>query len=162
MAKIKIKIRDNEIEIDSRDFYIDNESIGEVISHVTKLLQENAEKISPSTIQEIQSNSYDSISKHDMLSSLEDVETFEPEFSEPISIDGFEVMNKIKILEAKSFFTTPRTVSETVEQLREYGWLASPLDVSKSLVKLTSNGEILHNSHENKNYYFTKEALLTT
>ena len=31
MAKIKIKIGENEIEVDSRDFYIDNNTVGEVI-----------------------------------------------------------------------------------------------------------------------------------
>lgn len=156
MAKIKIKVGENEIEIDSRDFYIDNESVGSVIASITKLLQENAEKI-PNQSFNTQINP-----SSGTLSSLEDVETFEPEFSEPVSIDGFEVMNKIKILDTKSFFATPRTVSETVEQLREYGWLASPLDVSKALAKMAFNRELLRNSQENKNYYFTKGALLTT
>ncbi len=36
MAKIKIKIGENEIEVDSRDFYIDNNTIGEVIENAEK------------------------------------------------------------------------------------------------------------------------------
>lgn len=160
MAKIKIRIGENEIEIDSRDFYIDNESIGTVMSSVTKLLQESAEKVANSNSSQISTQG--SSLQNNTLRSLDDIETFEPEFSEPIQIDGFEVMNKIKILETKSFFSTPRTVSETVEQLREYGWLSSPLDVSKALAKMAFNGELLRNSQENRNYYFIKGALLTT
>jgi len=35
LAKIKLRIGDNEIEIDSRDFYIDNHTIGKVIENIT-------------------------------------------------------------------------------------------------------------------------------
>ena len=45
MAKIKIKFGENEIEIDSRDFYVDNQSIGQVIDNVTKSMQENKARI---------------------------------------------------------------------------------------------------------------------
>ena len=45
MAKIKLKYGENEIEIESRDFYIDNESIGEVIENITNHLEENKAKI---------------------------------------------------------------------------------------------------------------------
>lgn len=162
MAKIKIKLGENEIEIDSRDFYIDNESIDAVIASLTKSLQENVPKITTDISNDAQYYSDQPLVKPDTLSSLEDVETFEPEFSEPASIAGYEVTNKIKILGTKSFFSTPRTVSETVEQLREYGWLASPLDVSKALAKMAVNRELLRNSQENRSYYFTKDALLTT
>ena len=31
MAKIRVKQGDNEIEIDSRDFYVDNDSAAEII-----------------------------------------------------------------------------------------------------------------------------------
>jgi hypothetical protein len=33
LAKIKLRIGDNEIEVDSRDFYVDNKTIGEVIEN---------------------------------------------------------------------------------------------------------------------------------
>ncbi len=39
LAKIKLRIGDNEIEIDSRDFYVDNNTIGKVIENITMLLQ---------------------------------------------------------------------------------------------------------------------------
>ena len=60
------------------------------------------------------------------------------------------------------FFNIPRTVTETVQQLREYGWAASPLDVSKSLAKMASNREISKNSQENRTHYFVQEALVTS
>ena len=39
MAKIRIKQGTNEIEIDSRDFYVDNDSITEVVESLKQLLQ---------------------------------------------------------------------------------------------------------------------------
>jgi hypothetical protein len=60
-------------------------------------------------------------------------------------------------LETDSFFAQPRTVSETVEQLREYGWLASPLDVSKILARMAFHRELAKDSQENKTYYFKKQ-----
>jgi len=94
------------------------------------------------------------------LNSLEDVELFEPEFNEPKPISAKEIKDKLKILEKNSFFNIPRTVTETVQQLREYGWVASPLDVSKTLVNMASNKEISKNSSENRTHYFTHEQIL--
>ena len=44
MAKIKLKFGENEIEVDSRDFYVDNQSLGEVIENLAKLMEENQTK----------------------------------------------------------------------------------------------------------------------
>ena len=41
MAKIKLKFGENEIEIESRDFYVDNNTLGDVIESVTTHLEEN-------------------------------------------------------------------------------------------------------------------------
>ena len=38
MAKIRVKQGDNEIEIDSRDFYVDNDSAAEVIESFDSVL----------------------------------------------------------------------------------------------------------------------------
>ena len=96
----------------------------------------------------------------DSLNVFEDIETHEPEFCEPTPIPPNEIKGKLEHLASKSFFDTPRTVSETVEQLREYGWAASLLDVSKVLAKMSLNREIMKNSRDQRNYYFVKEALL--
>ncbi len=141
MAKIRIKQGPNEIEIDSRDFYIDNDSVGEVIETLKQLLNERP--------------------KSDVMSSLEDAEFHEPEFSSPTSIAVDDIKNKLRILAKDSFFDQPKTVGETVAQLSEYGWSASPFDVSVALTKMAFNKEFLKNTEDEKNYYLSKEALLT-
>ena len=168
MAKIKLKFGENEIEVDSRDFYVDNNSLKEVIENLATLLEENKTVSTydntPNPIPAYD-NTPNPIHKElnfESLNSLEDVELFEPEFNEPKSISAKEIKDKLKILEKNSFFNIPRTVTETVQQLREYGWAASPLDVSKSLAKMASNREISKNSQENRTHYFVQEALVTS
>ena len=110
MAKIRIKQGSNEIEIDSRDFYLDNDSVAEVVETLKELLHER-----PQT---------------DVMSSLDDAEFHEPEFSSPSTIAVDDIKNKLRILAKDSFFDQPKTVGETVAQMSEYGWTASPFDVS--------------------------------
>ena len=158
MAKIKLKFGENEIEVDSRDFYFDNQTIGEVIENLAKLIEENQTRPIISTQTDIPINNEPN---YESLNSLEDVEIFEPEFNEPKPISSAEIKDKLQILEKNTFFNVPRTVTETVQQLREYGWVASPLDVSKALVNMASNREISRNSTENRTHYFVEEAILT-
>ena len=165
MAKIRIKFGDNEVEIDSRDFYVDNQTIGEVIDDVTKHLQENKARIlfDDRSLDKLEKFTEDYKSEPETpLNYLDNAETFEPEFSEPEIISLGEIKDKIQFLVSKSYFNTARTVSETVQQLREYGWGASPLDVSRILAKMAFNGEILKDSKDKRTYYFLKHALLTT
>lgn len=156
MAKIKLKFGENEIEVDSRDFYVDNQTLGEVIENLANLMGEN--QIKPA-YDNTPSPTIDD-SNYDSLNSLEDIEIFEPEFNEPKLILPSEIKDKLQILEKNDFFNVPRTVTDTVQQLREYGWVAGPLDVSKALVNMASNREILKNSTENRTHYFT-EVILT-
>jgi hypothetical protein len=156
MAKIKLKFGENEIEVDSRDFYVDNQTLGEVIENLAKLMEENQTK----PIYENPPTPITNESNFDSLNSLEDVEIFEPEFNEPKSIQPSEIKDKLQILEKNAFFNVPRTVTDAVQQLREYGWVASPLDVSKALVNMASNKEISKNSSENRTHYFAQEAIL--
>jgi len=143
MARIRLKLGANEIEVDSKDFYVDNQSVDEVISNLSRYVAEET-KVPNSEI------------AVDYLSSLEDAEIHEPEFTEPISIDSSQIRSKIHILARDSFFEQPRTVSEVVAQLYEYGWAARPLDVSKVLVKMALNRELQKNSQEKRNYYSNK------
>ena len=94
------------------------------------------------------------------LESLDDAEAFEPEFNEPKYISSHEIKSKLRILETKNFFDLPRTVSETVQQLREYGWATSSLDVSKALAKMALSREIMKNSHDNKTHYYVQDTLI--
>tara|TARA_B110000438_G_scaffold301053_1_gene354970 strand:+ start:244 stop:672 length:429 start_codon:yes stop_codon:yes gene_type:complete len=141
MAKIRIKQGSNEIEIDSRDFYIDNDSVADVVETLKQLLHER-----PQT---------------DVMGSLDDAEFHEPEFSSPSTIGGDSVKHKLRILAKDSFFDQPKTVGETVAQMSEYGWSASPFDVSLALTKMAFNKEFLKNTIDDRNQYISKEALLT-
>ena len=141
MAKIRIKQGSNEIEIDSRDFYVDNDSVADVVETLKQLLHER-----PQT---------------DVMSSLDNAEFHEPEFSSPAAIAVHDIKNKLRILAKDSFFDHPKSVGETVAQMSEYGWTASPFDVSVALTKMAFNKEFLKNTTDEKNYYISKEALLT-
>ena len=141
MAKIRIKQGSNEIEIDSRDFYVDNDSVADVVETLKKLLHER-----PQT---------------DVMSSLDNAEFHEPEFSSPTTIAVDDIKDKLRILAKDSFFDQPKSVGETVAQMSEYGWSASPFDVSVALTKMAFNKEFLKNITDEKNYYISKEALLT-
>ena len=159
MARIKVKIGENEIEVDSRDFYVDNQTLSEIINSISNHLPENQAKI----VYETESIPKPSEIKQDSqygLEYLDNAEVSEPEFDEPQYITSNEIKSKLRILETSRFFDSPRTVTETVQQLREYGWSASPLDVSKALAKMASNKEIMKNSYENRTHYFVEEALV--
>ncbi len=162
MARIKLKLGENEIEVDSRDFYVDNDTLPEIIEKVTELLPESQGKIIYETNnQKIENPNQVSQTDQYGLECLDNVETFELEFNEPKSINFHEIKSKLRILETSGFFNSPRTVTETVQRLREYGWATSPLDVSKSLAKMASNREIYKNSNKNRVHYFIQEALVT-
>ena len=153
LAKIKLRIGDNEIEIDSRDFYIDNHTIGKVIENITMLLQESSARIVP------HSTEY-SVGESNALSSLENAEVYEPEFGEPVFVPLNELHGKLLILSKNSFFDKPRTVSETVNELREHGWIANPLDVSKILAKMAFSKELRKGKQADRSFYFVQKELL--
>ena len=155
MSKIKLKIGDNEIEIDSRDFYVDNKTIGEVIENIATQLQATDVRIITRDFP-IQDN----MQEVPALSSLENAEVYEPEFNEPVAVPPNELREKLLILSKNYFFDQPRTVQETVNELREHGWIASLLDVSKTLAKMAFNKELLKNKQGDRSYYFVKEVLL--
>jgi len=153
LAKIKLRIGDNEIEIDSRDFYVDNHTIGKVIENITMLLQESSARIMP------YSTEY-GVGESNVLSSLENAEVYEPEFEEPVFISLNELHGKLLILSKNSFFDKPRTVSETVNELSEHGWIANPLDVSKILAKMAFSKELRKGKQDDRSFYFVQKELL--
>jgi len=153
LAKIKLRIGDNEIEIDSRDFYVDNHTIGKVIENITMLLQESSARIMP------YSPEY-GVGESNALSSLENAEVYEPEFGEPVFVPLNELHGKLLILSKNSFFDKPRTVSETVNELREHGWIANPLDVSKILAKMAFGKELRKGKQADRSFYFVQKELL--
>ena len=156
MARIKLKIGENEVEVDSRDFYVDNQSLGEIIENILHYLPENKAQIiydgdasSPKTLH------------NNGLDILDDAEAFEPEFDKPTPIHLSEIKLKLRILETSGFFESPRGVGEIVQQLREYGWAASTLDVSKVLSKMACKKEISKILQNNRFYYSEVNPILT-
>ena len=154
MAKIRLRVGDSEIEIDSRDFYVDNNTIGKVIAEISSLLQESNAKI-------IQYPSEPSLEENSALGSLENAEVYEPEFGEPVFVPIKELRGKLMILSKNSFFDKPRTVSETVNELREHGWIVNPLDVSKILAKMAFSKELSKGKQADRSFYFVQKELLT-
>jgi hypothetical protein len=159
MARIRLKIGENELEVDSRDFYVDNQTLGEIIDSISQYMPENQAKIvyeaKPTRL-----NQNISSTEHG-LEYLDDAETFEPEFNEPKYVASDEIISKLKILETSKFFDSPRTVTETVQQLREYGWATSSLDVSKALAKMALNKKFTKSSSENRIYYSIEQLPIT-
>ena len=160
LARIKVKLGENEIEVDSRDFYVDNQTLGEIIDNISNHLPENQAKLVYETDSAQNLPQTQQVAQYG-LEYLDNAEANEPEFDEPTSITSNEIKSKLRILETSRFFDSPRTVTETVQQLREYGWSASPLDVSTALAKMASNKEIMKNSYQNRTRYFNEEALVT-
>ena len=155
LAKIKLRIGDNEIEIDSRDFYVDNNTIGKVIADITALLQESSSRILP------YSNEYNLEENNTPLDSLENAEVYEPEFGEPVFVSIKELHSKLMLLSKNSFFDKPRTVSETIDELRGRGWIVNPLDVSKTLAKMAFSKELKKGKQADRSFYFVQKELLT-
>ena len=153
LAKIKLRIGDNEIEIDSRDFYVDNHTIGKVIENITMLLQESSTRIMP------YSTEY-GVGESNALSSLENAQIYEPEFGEPVFVPLNELHGKLLILSKNYFFDKPRIVSETVNELREHGWIVNPLDVSKILAQMAFSKELRKGKQDDRSFYFVQKELL--
>ena len=149
MARIKIKYGQNEIEIESKDFYIDNESVDQVICNLASFVKD-------STNNNVQYEySYDQSPSQTtgLLHSLDDAEVHEPEFANPTFVDKDQIRNKMQTLIEDAFFDKARTVSEVVAQLREYGWSAVPLDVSKVLTNMAFTHELQKDLRDKRSYY---------
>ncbi|MGI0004033.1 MAG: hypothetical protein ACREAX_01920 [Candidatus Nitrosotenuis sp.] len=162
MAKIRLRFGENEIEIESRDFYIDNDTAAQVIADLAVRLQESEARIVTGEVSLEPPTGIMNAYKInvDYLRTLRDAEVHEPEFTAPAPVSADEVPSKIEFLEKDSFFDKPRTVSETVERMRDCGWLASPLDVSKSLAKMAFHKELAKNSQENRTWYFKNAQMI--
>ena len=154
MARIKIKYGQNEIEIESKDFYIDNESVDQVICNLASFVKD-------STSNNIQYEySYDQSPKStELLNSLVDAEVHEPEFVKPTFINKDQIQSKMQILIRDGFFDQAKTVSEVVSQLREYGWSAVPLDISKILTNMAFTHELQKDLREKRSYYSSVKLL---
>ena len=154
MARIRIKYDQNEIEIESKDFYVDNQSVSEVINNLSVFVKDYG----TNTLQYDYSYSQPTQGT-ECLNMLEEAEIHEPEFTKPTFLDKKQLRNKIKVLIEDSFFDQPRTVSEVVSQLHEYGWTAVPLDVSKVLTDMAFNYQLQKELREKRSYYSVAKML---
>lgn len=123
MARIRVRAGSAEIEIDSRDLHIDNETAGQVIAEISGYLKPSMRVLEP----------------------LDDAEVREPEF-EPVPVKGGQLGPRLESLDGGGFFERPRTVAETVERLRGAGWSASPLDVSRGLARMAMSRRLCRGS----------------
>ena len=156
LAKIKLRIGDNEIEVDSRDFYVDNKTIGEVIENIAAHLQTKNVRVITGDFP-VQ----DDMQEVPALNTLENAEVYEPEFGEPVFVPIEELHGKLLILSENSFFDKPRTVSETVNELLEHGWIVNPLDASKTLANMAFSKELRKGKQADRSFYFVQKELLT-
>ena len=147
MARIRLKLGENEIEVDSRDFYIDNDTLGDIIDNLSSCLPENKASLVPIS----ESKTY--LSSQSALDSLDNAEAFEPEFSDPTPISTNEIQSKLQVLENNKFFDSPRTVAEIAQQLREYGWSASTLDISMVLAEMALYKKLVRQTRADKVEY---------
>lgn len=162
MARIKLKIGENEIEVDSRDLYVDNQLLSQIITNISNHLPDDKTQIvydtehipEPSPSPSPSPSPQVTYSPQSGLEYLNDAEVYEPEFTEPKHITIKEIPSKLGILESDGFFESQRTVTEILQQLREYGWSANPLDVSKILVKMAFNKELARNFSHDRIHYF--------
>ncbi|MDE1863210.1 MAG: hypothetical protein KGI33_09885 [Thaumarchaeota archaeon] len=154
MARIRIKCGQNEVEIESKDFYIDNQTAGEIINNLSVYVKEGA----PGGMQ--YEYSYGQEARNPgVLNMLEDAEVHEPEFVRPSPLHKGEIRDKIRTLVEDAFFDEPRTVSEVVSQLHEYGWTAVPLDVSKVLTDMAFGNELKKDLKDRRSYYSAARIL---
>jgi len=154
MARIRIKNGQNEIEIESKDFYVDNHSVNEVVNNLSSFIKDTSTNSLP------YNQSYNPPTRGtECLNILEEAEIHEPEFTKPTFLDKSQLRNKIKVLIEDSFFDQSRTVSEVVSQLHEYGWTAVPLDVSKVLTEMAFNYQLQKELREKRSYYSVAQIL---
>lgn len=168
MARIRLKLGEDEIEVDSRDIYVDNQTLGDVIDGLSQYLSDSRAKIvyaveealadesisdeetmQPETEFSASSEELPDASRIPVLGMLDEAEVYEPEFTEPENITAGEIPSKLLAIGAAGFFDTPRTVTETVQHLRENGWAASRLDVSKAMVLMATGKRLVKDSDGN-------------
>ncbi len=140
MARLRVRDGPSEVEIDSRDFYVDNDTAGEVIDLVRAHLPGSAPA-------------------RGALDSLEEAEVAEPELPDgggaPPAAPARrgDIRRNVAALRESGFFVEPRTASETAERLRERGWDAGLLEVSKELASMSAERLIRSSSRDRRRYY---------
>ena len=151
MARIRIRHGENEVEIESKDFYIDNQTAGDIISSLSAHVKEGSTDPALYYDQAVPNSS--------VLGMFEEAEVPEPEFARPSFLDKRQIREKVRTLVDDEFFDEPRTVSEVVSQLHEYGWTAVPLDVSKVLTDMAFTNDLRKDLRDRRSYYSAAKVI---
>jgi len=157
MAHVRIRAGDSEVEIDSRDFYVDNETVHSVMKGLSKclpsrrVLERSAgggsssnsagtragaprhEDPVPVQQQQQRVQDYSGHADTSVLGHIRDAEIFEPEFSDCDNSDG--------PLIAGAPDPGPRPLRDELQELLEgHGFFDSPRTASDAVQRLRQNG----------------------
>ena len=156
MARIKLKIGENEIEVDSRDFYVDNQTLGEIIENITSHLPENQAKIVYET--ECQNHSKRINNSIWFRIHLMMLKHLNLNLMNQNTLLLMKLNLNLRILETSKFFDSPRTVTETVEQLKRIWMGCKSIRCFKSFSKNGIKQRNYEKFYENRTHYFVEEA----
>lgn len=167
MARVRIKIGQNEIEIDSRDFYADNDTIHAVINSMIACLPPEAHPAAlPDMRRTEMSEAHPDRTFHNLslrqepkdrdsvaatFDGIQDAEAYEPEFADSLSGSHTHLQIRtalLTLIETDTFFDSPHTVPDIVWKLREGGLRTASLEVSKALAEMVACREILRITSE--------------
>ena len=140
MAHVRIKIGDNEIEIDSRDFYVDNDTVHQVVEELIKCMpKQHAQK--PNYLSD-----FDKIKEAEFCEAeLEDAEVVH---SHQQIREGLEGLHNIG-----HFFEIPRTVQEITQRMQKDRWLTNSNIISKVLADMANDNEIIRDYSKDEESY---------
>lgn len=102
MVRIKLKISNNEIEIDSEDFYTDNASLNQIIDVMSNILPDNHAKIVYGAKSASEPSQIECLSRL-YLEHLDDAEVYDSEFALLAHIAFDQILSKLRILDVAKF-----------------------------------------------------------
>ncbi len=135
MAHIRIKIGSNEIEVDSRDFYVDNDTVQQVVEELIKCIPENQQH----------ENKPNYLSDFD--SKIKEAEFYEPELEDAGPMHSHQQIREgLRALHnTDNFFESPRTIQEITQRMQKSRWLTNSKIISKVLTDMTNDNEVICN-----------------
>lgn len=169
MARVRLRMGPSEVEIDSRDFYVDNETVRAVIEEMALCMREAPAAGRPPVPLPAppQAGSPEYLDATG-LRNIREAEASEPEFSDHAASPGNNDTEEepppagpraqrahsreqvrdglLMLLDTDAFFDYPRTVSDIAERLRECGWRAGSLAVSEVMTELAICKRVTKNS----------------
>ncbi len=180
MARVRVRLGDGEVEIESRDFRVDNENAAGIVAALARYARGATTEASPPVAAPPRAEAVLLASAppshcsplppaeaagapappadkapdvSSVLDCLDDAEAPEPEFEEEDAAPPPDVRGRLRALGSGSFFDSPRTALDAAERLRERGWGASAMDVSRALSEMALGRELVRDSRGCRIYY---------